>query len=145
MTPLRRILCVDDEDDILEVVRLCLEMLGGFEVFCCQGGREAVEKISAIRPDLVLLDVMMPGMDGPATLLELQKSSVDRTVPVVFMTARIRSTEAEEYMQLGASGVVAKPFDPAMLASDIARIWANLHEKQKGQGADATPAIAARG
>ena len=128
MSPLRRVLCVDDEDDILEVARLCLEMLGGLEVFCCHSGREALEQIPAIRPDLVLLDVMMPGLDGPATFLELRKSDFGRNLPVVFMTARIRNMEAQEYMQLGASGVVAKPFDPSTLHSDIERIWLNLQE-----------------
>jgi CheY-like chemotaxis protein len=130
MNPLRRVLCVDDEDDILEVVRLCLEMLGGLEVFCCHGGREALERLPEIRPDLVLLDVMMPGMDGPATLLELRKSFPDWQLPVVFVTARIRGTEADEYMRLGASGVVAKPFDPATLPSDIDRIWRAIQGKR---------------
>lgn len=131
MNPLQRVLCVDDEEDILEVARLCLEMLGGLEVFCCHGGREALEQLPAIRPDLVLLDVMMPGLDGPATLLELRKSDFGRTLPVVFMTARIRTTEAQEYMRLGASGVVAKPFDPSTLHSEIERIWQSVHENRE--------------
>jgi CheY-like chemotaxis protein len=145
MNPLRRVLCVDDEDDILEVVRLCLEMIGGLEVSCCHGGREALEQISAIRPDIILLDVMMPGMDGPATFLELQNSPSGRDIPVVFMTARVRSTETEEYMLLGASGVVAKPFDPATLSSDIERIWRGVQKKQEPQPDSAIPAIPSHG
>ncbi|HEX4157252.1 MAG TPA: response regulator [Rhizomicrobium sp.] len=145
MNSLRRVLCVDDEDDILEVVRLCLEMIGGLEVSCCHSGREALEQISAIRPDLILLDVMMPGMDGPATLVELQNALCGRDIPVVFMTARVRSTETEEYMRLGASGVVAKPFDPATLSSDIERIWLSVHKKQEPQPESAAPAIPLHG
>lgn len=145
MTPLRRVLCVDDEDDILEVVRLCLEMLGGLEVFCCRGGREALGQIAAIQPDLILLDVMMPEMDGPATFLHLRESPSGRDIPVVFMTARIRSTETEEYMRLGASGVVAKPFDPATLSSDIKRIWRNTKMKQEPQQNSAGPAFSPHG
>jgi two-component system OmpR family response regulator len=132
MKPLRRVLCVDDEDDILEVVQLCLEMVAGLEVIACHGGREALEQIPAIRPDLILLDVMMPEMDGPETLLQLQKSAIGKDIPIVFMTARVRSTETEEYMRLGAAGVVAKPFDPSTLPLDIERIWRSIHE-QPGQ------------
>jgi two-component system, OmpR family, response regulator len=139
MKSLRRVLCVDDEDDIQEVVRLCLEWSGELELVCCRSGREALEQIPALRPDLVLLDVMMPGMDGPSTLLELRKSDYGRTVPVVFMTARVRNREAEEYMHLGASGVVAKPFDPATLPSDIDRIWRSIQEKCRSDEA-AVPA-----
>ena len=130
MTALRRVFCVDDEDDILEVVRLCLELGAGLEVFCCHSGREALEQISTIRSDLILLDVMMPVMDGPATFLELRQSSAGADIPIVFMTARIRNTEADEYMRIGASGVVAKPFDPATLPQDIERIWRSTQEKK---------------
>jgi two-component system OmpR family response regulator len=130
MKPLRRIMCVDDEDDILEVVRLCLEMVGGLEVDCCHGGQEALELIPAAQPDLILLDVMMPGMDGPEALRQLKNSGAGRDIPLVFMTARVRNMEADEYMRLGASGVVAKPFDPLTLASDIERIWLEIQEKQ---------------
>jgi len=144
MIPLRRVLCVDDEDDILEVVRLCLE-LGGLKVFGCHGGREAIERIPSIWPDLILLDVMMPGMDGPATFLEMQKRLPGENIPVVFMTARVRSTETEEYLRLGASAVVAKPFDPATLCSDIERIWLDIQDK-RARALRATPAVSpARG
>jgi two-component system, OmpR family, response regulator len=145
MSPLRRIMCVDDEDDILEVVRLCLEMVGGLEVVCCHGGQEALEQIPVVRPDLILLDVMMPGMDGPATLRQLQTSGAGKDIPIVFMTARIRNLETEEYMRLGASGVVAKPFDPSTLSSDIARIWLGIEEKREQHEVAAAPAIRAPG
>jgi len=131
MTALRRVLCVDDEDDILEVVRLCLELCAGLEVFCCHSGREALEQISTIEPDLILLDVMMPILDGPATLMELRRSSAGATIPVAFMTARVRQTERDEYIRLGASGVVAKPFDPVTLPQDIDRIWRSIQDKQE--------------
>lgn len=145
MNALRRVLCVDDEDDILEVVRLCLEMLGGLEVVCCRSGREALEQMPDIRPDLILLDVMMPVMDGPATFVELKNSAAGRSIPVIFMTARVRSTETEEYLQLGASGVVAKPFDPATLHTDIGLIWANIQANRGSGGAEIESAVTARG
>jgi two-component system OmpR family response regulator len=132
MSRLQRVMCVDDEDDILEVVRLCLEMIGGLEVFCCHSGHEALRQVAVVRPDLILLDVMMPGIDGPATFLELQKSE-SGTVPVIFMTARVRNTESDEYMRLGASGVIAKPFDPATLPADIERIWRTIQRKREQQ------------
>jgi len=144
MKRLVRVMCVDDEDDILEVVRLCLEMLGGLEVFCCHSGGEALEQISANRPDLILLDVMMPGMDGPATFLELQRSASGADIPVVFMTARVQSTETEQYMRMGASGVVAKPFDPATLSSDIELIWRNIQQNQERQPKPSMPVLSAR-
>jgi two-component system, OmpR family, response regulator len=138
-------MCVDDESDILEVVRLCLEMVGGLEVICCHGGPDAIGQIPAVRPDLILLDVMMPVMDGPATLRQLQKSPVGKNIPVVFMTARVRNTEAEEYIRLGASAVVAKPFDPSTLSSDIERIWLGIQEKREQHCDLAARAIRAPG
>jgi two-component system OmpR family response regulator len=129
MRPLRHILCVDDEDDILLVLKLCLELDAKLEVSCCGSGLEALNRIPQIRPDLVLLDVMMPGMDGPDTFARMRALPVGADVPVVFLTARMREAQTEEYLRLGASGVMAKPFDPVTLASDLDRIWGRIQEK----------------
>jgi CheY-like chemotaxis protein len=127
--PLRHVLCVDDEDDILELMKLCLE-LGGLEVTCCSSGPEALERIVGTPPDLVLLDVMMPGMDGPATFVKLRAIPGCEEIPVAFITARLREAETDEYRRLGACSVVAKPFDPMTLAGEIEQIWHSLRERQ---------------
>jgi CheY-like chemotaxis protein len=130
MTQACHILCVDDEEDIRDVVRLCLEMDEGFRIDACGSGAEAVAFLETTRPDLVLLDVMMPGMDGPATLAALRKTAHGRDVPVVFMTARVREQEISQYLGLGAAGVVPKPFDPVALAGDVRQIWRETLEKR---------------
>jgi two-component system, OmpR family, response regulator len=125
---LKRIMCVDDERDILDVAQLCLETVSGFEVKTCTSGQEALTKVEAFAPDLILLDVMMPGMNGPETLADLRKKVALNGVPIVFMTARIQSSEIKAYLKLGAAGVIPKPFDPMALSSDVERIWEECHE-----------------
>jgi|HubBroStandDraft_6_1064221.scaffolds.fasta_scaffold457811_2 two-component system OmpR family response regulator len=130
MTELRHILCVDDEEDILTIIKLCLEMNGGFAVTCCRDGHEALEQAAQLRPDLILLDVMMPGLDGPATFAELRKRKNCRDIPVVFVTASVRRAETDEFLKLGASGLIRKPFDPATLCAEIEAIWRGVQEKR---------------
>jgi len=113
------ILCIDDEVDILEMVRLCLSFDGGFTVSICNGGAEALDFLDQARPDLILLDVLMPRMDGPATLRAIQAMERARDIPVIFMTARGQEVDGERFRELGAIGVVPKPFDPLTLASGI--------------------------
>lgn len=120
---LQHILCIDDETDILEVARMCLETVGGYQVSICSSGAEAVAKVDGIKPDLIMIDVMMPGMDGPATMIELKKNPALAKTPIVFMTARIQPTEIREYLVMGASAVLPKPFDPMTLSSQIQEIW----------------------
>jgi CheY-like chemotaxis protein len=117
---LSRILCAEDEADIGTVARMALEAVGGFTVEVCASGEAALETAPAFAPDLILLDVMMPGMDGPATLDALRRRPELAATPVVFMTAKALSSEVERYMALGVLGVIAKPFDPMTLA---ARVW----------------------
>ena len=117
------ILCIDDEEDILEVVQLCLSFDGGFSTSTCKGGTEALDFLEQVRPDLILLDVMMPRMDGPATLAAIRTIEEARDLPVIFMTARVQGSEVEHYLKLGAIGVVPKPFDPVTLASEIRKAF----------------------
>jgi two-component system OmpR family response regulator len=126
---LQHVLIIDDEDDILEVAQMCLETVGGLQVTALNSGVEAIAKAQSINPDLILLDVMMPKMDGPETLKSLRQNAALNDVPIVFMTARVQPVEIEQYMQLGASGVVAKPFDPMTLSVQITEIWEKLHAK----------------
>lgn len=123
MSDLRRILLVEDDPDIQIVARLALTDLAGFDLEVCSSGREALEKAPGFSPDLILLDVMMPELDGPSTLKELRRhSSLDGT-PVVFMTAKAQPEEVAEYRSLGALDVIVKPFDPMELGNEVRRIW----------------------
>lgn len=116
----RRILIVDDEQDITEVARLSLELVGHWEVLTASSGADGVRQAREAQPDAVLLDVMMPDMDGPSTLAQLRADSATREIPVLFLTARAQSFDRAELRQLGAAGVLTKPFDPLRLASDVA-------------------------
>ncbi len=118
-----RILMVEDEADIQVVARLALEAVGGFTVDICSSGQEAIDRAAAFGPDLILLDVMMPGMDGPTTLRVLRDTPATAGVPVVFMTAKIQPHEVANFRALGALGIIAKPFDPMTLPTTIRRIW----------------------
>jgi two-component system OmpR family response regulator len=124
--PLRRILFVEDDPDIQVVATMALESLGGFSVLACSSGAEALTRFTEFDPDLILLDVMMPGMDGPATLAELQRLPAAAGVPVVFMTARVQAHEVLRYREMGAVDVIAKPFDPMALAETVQTIWRSL-------------------
>lgn len=123
--PLQKILVVEDEPDIQTVAEIALSAVGGFDVLVCASGDDAVASAFAFAPDLILLDVMMPDLDGPATLQKLRGlPGLDRT-PVVFMTAKVQPHEIAQYRVLGALGVIAKPFDAMSLASDLRAIWAS--------------------
>ena len=121
--PLTTILLVDDEPDIQAVARLALEALGGYRVACCSSGREAIDQVAGIRPDIILLDVMMPGMDGPGTLRALREEARTASIPVIFMTAQVQPQEVVAYKALGVLDVISKPFDPMRLAVTVRRIW----------------------
>ena len=128
---LRRILLVEDELDIQTVARLALEDIGSFEVEVCGSGTEALEIAPRFKPELILLDVMMPAPDGPATLRALARNPETASIPVIFVTAKAQSHEVEEYLQLGAVAVIVKPFDPMTLADRIREIWYRHHEDRR--------------
>jgi CheY-like chemotaxis protein len=113
------ILHVDDEPDIREVVELSLGLDPGFVVQACGSGEEALAVAAAWMPDLILLDVMMPVMDGPATLIRLRENAKTAGIPVIFMTARAQAREVDRFRTLGAVGVIPKPFDPMTLAASV--------------------------
>ena len=123
MSGLQRILYVEDEADIRQVAQLALEAVGGFTVKLCASGEEAINEAAAFAPDMILLDVMMPGMDGPSTLAALREQPALATVPVAFMTAKVQPNEVEHYRFLGARDVIAKPFDPMTLAEQVRTVW----------------------
>lgn len=123
MSELTRVMYVEDEPDIRAVARLALETVGGLEVHLCERGDDALAAAEKFAPQLVLLDVMMPGMDGPSTLKALRSHNELQEIPVAFMTAKVQSQEIEYFMSLGAVGVIAKPFDPMTLADQIRALW----------------------
>ena len=125
--PLARILYVDDEPDIREVARIALEVVGGFEVEVCDSGEIALKRAPEYLPDLILLDVMMPGMDGPATLKALREMPVLDKVPIVFFTAKAQRTEIAELLSQGAVDVLGKPLDPMTIGKSLNAIWARYH------------------
>lgn len=114
-----RILYVDDEPDIREVAAMSLELDSEFEVRTAASGVEALPLASEWKPDLILLDVMMPVMDGPTTFARLKEQPDTAVIPVVFITARAQAQEVKGFKSLGAKGVIAKPFDPMSLASTV--------------------------
>jgi CheY-like chemotaxis protein len=120
---LQRVLYVEDDADIRTIALLALETVGALEVKACASGAEALEAAKEFEPDLLLLDVMMPGMDGPTTLAGLRKLPGTEKVPVVFMTAKVQASEVAHYQSLGAVGVITKPFDPMTLASQVDELW----------------------
>ena len=120
------VLVVDDDDSVREVTQMSLEIVAGWTVLSADGGQAALDLARAHRPDAVLLDVMMPGMDGPATFRHLQADPETRDIPVVLLTAKVMAGEREVWDELAVRGVIAKPFDPMTLHSQVAALlgWA---------------------
>ncbi|HZQ10676.1 MAG TPA: response regulator [Anaerolineae bacterium] len=128
--PLQNILLVEDDADIQAVGQLALEAVGGFDVQVCSSGQEALQRVDSYTPDLILLDVMMPGMDGLTTLEALRLKPRVLTTPVIFMTAKVQAHEITRYKELGALDVISKPFDPMTLSQTIYEIWHNMEKEQ---------------
>jgi CheY-like chemotaxis protein len=120
----KHILLVDDEDDIREVAGISLEAVGGWQVSSASSGIEAIAKAIAERPDAILLDVMMPGIDGPTTFERLQDEPQTRGIPVILLTAKAQTADRHRFEKLGFAGVLNKPFDPMALSDQVAAILA---------------------
>lgn len=120
---LNKIIYAEDEEDIRAIAQIALEDIGGYSVKYCANGFDVLEAVKIFTPDLFLLDVMMPLMDGPSALRELKKNPNWVNVPTIFMTAKIQPNEIEEYKALGAINVISKPFDPMTLADDVKKMW----------------------
>lgn len=123
MTELKRIMHVEDDRSIQAVAKVALEAIGGFQVLSCSGGQEALKNVLDFAPHFILLDVMMPDMDGPQTLERLRELINLEQIPVAFMTAKVQPNEIAHYLSLGAHDVIIKPFDPMQLANQVRAIW----------------------
>ena len=123
MTQLSRILHVEDDRSIQAVAKVALEAVGGFQVLSCSSGADALAQVRAFDPQFILLDVMMPDMDGTQTLVKLRELVDINRVPVAFMTAKVQPAEIEHYLSLGAKAVITKPFDPMQSAKQVREIW----------------------
>ena len=115
----RKLLVIDDEEDIREVASLTLELQEGWEVAAAGSGADGIKLARNAAPDAILLDVMMPDMDGPTTLRVLRSMDETKDVPIIFLTAKVQAADRRRYMDLGVSGVIAKPFDPLTLGRTI--------------------------
>ncbi|MEI2580493.1 response regulator [Scytonema sp. PRP1] len=116
----KRVLIIDDEEDIREVAQLTLEAVGGWQVFTAESGLKGLQLAEAEKPDAIVLDVMMPEMDGIATFQKLQANPATQNIPVILMTAKVQSSEQRRFAELGVTGLIAKPFDPMTLTDQLA-------------------------
>ncbi len=118
----RRVLIIDDEEDIREVARISLEMVGGWHVLAASSAQEGLAAADREKPDVILLDVMMPHLDGPGTFQKLRANPATCEIPVILMTAKVQAADQRRFQELGVTGVLAKPFDPMKLPAQIAAI-----------------------
>jgi len=123
MTKLQRIMHVEDDPDIQLITKIALQDIGGFELLSCSSGEQALAEVENFLPDLLLLDVMMPGLNGSDTLMAIRQNPQFENTPALFMTAKVQPSEIEELIALGALDVIPKPFNPVKLADDIRAIW----------------------
>jgi CheY-like chemotaxis protein len=121
---LARVLYVEDDPDIQAIVRIALETVGRLQLRVCSSGQEALDVIDAFQPDFILLDVMMPGLDGPATLAQIRMRERFAGVPAAFCTAKVQPQDVQRLRALGAVDVIAKPFDPMTLAARLRQLHA---------------------
>lgn len=129
MNELKKILFVEDEEDIRTIASMVLEA-SGLEIRCAENGKQALAELANFAPDLILLDVMMPVMDGTTMFQSLKADPKLGKIPVIFMTARVQQKEIQEYLDLGAKDVIKKPFDPMLLYQDVSSIWQKV-QRQK--------------
>jgi CheY-like chemotaxis protein len=118
----KRILVVDDEDSIREIAALSLQAVGGYDVVTADSGADCLQQAAAHQPDAILLDVMMPDMDGPTTFRTLQSDARTKEIPVVLLTAKVQASDHRRFAELGVAAVLAKPFDPIALPHQVADV-----------------------
>jgi two-component system OmpR family response regulator len=125
---LKKVLYIDDEQDILDIVQMCLETIGNLEVTTSTNSKDALSLMNEVRPDLVMLDVMMPESDGPSVLNEIRKHKEFEDIPILFVTARVQTEDIDNYKKLGAASVISKPFDPMEISNEVQEAWREYHD-----------------
>jgi two-component system OmpR family response regulator len=128
---LKRIMYVDDDPDLQQIVRLGLEIGGSFNVKTCESGEQALEEVDNFKPDLILMDVVMEGLSGTKTLEKLRKNSSAINIPVVFLTSKLSSAQLSHYKELGALGVIKKPLNPMKLTGQVNEVWQKFLEQRE--------------
>lgn len=128
MQELKKILYAEDEPDVQTVVEMTIQAMSDYEIKICNNGKKLLDCVEDYNPNLILLDVMMPEMDGPTTFKNLQQNKNTKDIPVIFMTAKAQVHEVEKFKEIGALGVITKPFDPMSLCNEILEIWNNNYE-----------------
>lgn len=123
MKELKKILYAEDEQDVQTIVEMIIQSMSDYEIKICDNGRLLLECVEDYNPDLILLDVMMPEMDGPTAFEKLQENPKTKNIPVIFMTAKAQIHEVKIFKETGVIGVITKPFDPVLLCSKIKEIW----------------------
>lgn len=126
---LKKILYVEDDSDIAAIAKIALESMGGFTLCVCNSGQQALREVEKFEPDLIMIDVMMPDMDGTMTLKALREIPGVKDIPVVFITSKSQSHEIKNYLSLGVLSIITKPFDPITLAKSIENIWNKRHDQ----------------
>jgi CheY-like chemotaxis protein len=133
-TPLRTVLYIDDEPDIRTIVQMALSLTNELTVHIGESGAQALELARTLKPDVMLLDVMMPGLDGPGTLQKMRADPETADIPIIFVTAKAMPREIAQFREMGAVGVIPKPFDPMQLINQLRTLW-------EGQDDDSQPPI----
>lgn len=124
---LERVLYIEDEEDIRIVADIALKTIGGLDTRCCASGPEGLATLETFQAQLILLDVMMPGMDGPSVLSEIRNNEQYQNTPIVFITAKVQADEVDQLLSLGANAVISKPFEPMDMAQKLKDIWEDFH------------------
>jgi two-component system, OmpR family, response regulator len=135
----KSVLYVDDDADICSVVRATLHLVPGLDIQTADSGECAIDMAYDSRPELVLMDVMMPGLDGPTTFERMRQSALLANIPVIFMTAKVLPVEVAQLLQLGAIGVIVKPFDPLKLYEELCALWTNKAAAHQSASASTGP------
>lgn len=131
MNRLEKVMLVEDDQDIQFIAKMILQKLGGYQVAVCSSGKQALQEIPVFQPQLVLLDMMMPEMDGLTVLRHMRENPEFAALPVVFMTAKAQTHEIEDYKRQGVLGVITKPFEPSLLKGQIEKIWNGFQQELK--------------
>jgi len=128
---LSKILYVEDDADLQQIVSMILEDIGGYQVKICNSGKQALAEAYKFQPDLFLLDVMLPEMDGPSLLKEIRKNPTFKDIPAIFISAKVQGDELLEYSEQGVLGIIRKPFDPISISDTINVLYENYKNPEK--------------